>query len=186
MDKIKEYETQMEMYLSLPKGGVGAEIGVCKGFNATLLWHILKPSKLYLCDIWEERSPDAYLIETPELWYDDHSALVGKLFAEEIQDSKVELHKEYGGNFLYGLENDSLDWVYLDSLHDYKTLEIEIENSLHKVKKGGIIMGHDYMSHPQVWRTGVIRAVNDFIQAGKIKMIGITIQKYPSWMCEVL
>ena len=141
MDKIKEYETHMEMYLSLPKGGEGAEIGVCKGFNATLLWHILKPSKLYLCDIWEERSPDAYLIETPELGYDDHSALVGKLFAEEIQDSKVELHKEYGGNFLYGLENDSLDWVYLDSLHDYKTLEIEIENSYIKLKRVELLWG---------------------------------------------
>ena len=27
---------------------------------------------------------------------------------------------------------------------------------------------------------------DDFIQAGKMKMIGITIQEYPSWMCEVL
>ena len=186
MDRIKEYETRMEMYLSLPKGGEGAEVGVCKGINATFLWQALKPSKLHLCDIWEERSPDAYLTEEPELWYDDHSKLIGKLFAQEIQDGKVELHKEYGGNFLYGLENDSLDWVYLDSLHDYKTVEIEIENSLYKVKKGGIIMGHDYMSHPQVWRTVVIRAVNNFIQAGKMKMIGITIQEYPSWMCEVL
>ena len=35
MAKIKEYETHIEMYLDLPKGGVGAEIGVCKGFNAT-------------------------------------------------------------------------------------------------------------------------------------------------------
>ena len=34
MAKIKEYETHIEMYLDLPKGGVGAEIGVCKGFNS--------------------------------------------------------------------------------------------------------------------------------------------------------
>jgi len=186
MHKIKEYETHMEMFLSLPKGGVGAEVGVCKGFNSVLLWHTLKPSKMHLCDIWEERPYDTYLIENPELWYDDHSALVGKLFGDEVKNGSVELHKEYGGNFLYGLENDSLDWVYLDSLHDYKTVQIEIDNALYKVKKGGIIMGHDYMSHPQVWRTGVIRAVNDFIQDGKMRMIGITIQKYPSWMCEVL
>jgi len=186
MHKIKEYETHMEMFLSLPKGGVGAEVGVCKGFNSVLLWHTLKPSKMHLCDIWEERPYDTYLIETPELWYDDHSQLVGKLFEDEVKNGSVELHKEYGGNFLYGLKNDSLDWVYLDSLHDYKTVQIEIDNALYKVKKGGIIMGHDYMSHPQVWRTGVIRAVNDFIQDGKMRMIGITIQKYPSWMCEVL
>jgi len=186
MSKIREYETHMEMYLSLPKGGVGAEIGVCKGFNATLLWHTLKPSKLYLCDIWEERSHLVSLIDAPELWYDDHRKLVGELFSEEIKEGKVELHREYGGNFLYNLDNDSLDWVYLDSLHDYKTVQIELENALYKVKKGGIIMGHDYMSHPQVWKAGVIRAVNEQIQDGNMRMVGITIQKYPSWMCEVL
>ncbi len=31
-----------------------------------------------------------------------------------------------------------------------------------------------------------ILSINDFIQDGKMRMIGITIQKYPSWMCEVL
>ena len=31
MDKIKEYETVNEMYLDVPKDGIGAEIGVCKG-----------------------------------------------------------------------------------------------------------------------------------------------------------
>ena len=174
------------MYLSLPRGGVGAEIGVCKGVNATFLWQALKPSKLYLCDIWQERSPNAYLIEEPELWYDDHEKLVENIFTDEISGGQVELHREYGGNFLFTLENDSLDWVYLDSMHDYKTVEIEIKGALPKVKKGGIIMGHDYMSHPQVWRTGVIRAVNEAIQKGNMRMIGITIQTYPSWMCEVL
>ena len=126
------------------------------------------------------------MIETPELWYDDHSGLVTNLFKQEVEDGRVEIHKEYGGNFLYGLEDNSLDWVYLDSLHDYKTVEIEIENALHKVKTGGLIMGHDYMTHAQVWKAGVIRAVNDAIQAGKMRMIGITIQKYPSYVCEVL
>lgn len=185
MSRIIEYETHLEMYLDVPKGGVGAEIGVCKGLNAIHLWHILKPSKLYLCDVWEERPSDAYLIDNPELWYDDHRILVGDLFSEEVANGSVELHREYGGNFLYSLENKSLDWVYIDALHDYESVSIEIEGSLPKLKKGGIIMGHDYMSHPQVWRTGVIRAVNEAIQQGKMRMIGITIQQYPSWMCEV-
>ena len=29
MDLIKEVETREELYLEIPKGGVGAEIGVC-------------------------------------------------------------------------------------------------------------------------------------------------------------
>ena len=46
--KIKEYETTQEMYLDVPKGGVGAEVGVCKGINAIDLWHITKPCKMHV------------------------------------------------------------------------------------------------------------------------------------------
>ena len=53
-------------------------------------------------------------------------------------------------------------------------------------EKGGLIMGHDYVTNAQVWKAGVIRAVNENIQAGKMKMIGISLEKYPSFMCEVL
>ena len=186
MDKIKEYETVHQMYLDVPKDGVGVEIGVCKGWNAIQLFHITKPTKFHLCDIWRERHPNACLIETPHLWEDDHRDLVGKLFQREIDSGVVELHREYGGNFLFGLENDYLDWAYIDACHDYKSVSIEIENALWKVKKGGLIMGHDYVTNAQVWKAGVIRAVNENIQAGKMKMIGITLEKYPSFMCEVL
>ena len=186
MDNIKEYETHVEMYLDVPKGGVGAEIGVCKGINAVHLWHITKPSKLYLCDIWHESKLAVRPHSSPELWYDDHEQLVENIFTDEISRGQVELHREYGGNFLFTREHNSLDWVYIDALHDYNSVSIEIRGALPKVKKGGIIMGHDYMSHPQVWKTGVIRAVNEAIQRGKMRMIGITIQTYPSWMCEVL
>ena len=47
-------------------------------------------------------------------------------------------------------------------------------------------MGHDYVTNAQVWKAGVIRAVNENIQAGKMKMIGISLESYPSFMCEVL
>tara|TARA_Y100001938_G_C8065414_1_gene419866 strand:- start:276 stop:836 length:561 start_codon:yes stop_codon:yes gene_type:complete len=186
MDKIKEYETVHELYLDIPKGGIGAEIGVCKGVNAISLYHLTKPKKFHLCDIWRERHPNACLIEYPCLWEDDHRELVGRLFKREIEQGTVELHREYGGNFLYGLENDYLDWIYIDACHDYKSVSIEIENALHKVKKGGFIMGHDYVTNCQVWKAGVIRAVNEHIQAGKIKMVGISIERYPSYLCEVL
>jgi len=186
MDKIKEYETANEMYLDIPKDGIGAEIGVCKGWNATSLCHIAKPKKLYLCDIWRERHPNMCLIQNPSLWEDDHRLLVSRLFEREIEAGVVELHREYGGNFLYDLEDDCLDWIYIDACHDYKSVFIELENSLNKVRKGGLIMGHDYVTNCQVWKAGVIRAVNEFIQAGKMKMIGITIEGYPSYMCEVL
>jgi hypothetical protein len=186
MEKIKEFETRNEMYLDVPKGGIGAEVGVCKGMNAINLWHITKPSKMYLCDSWRERHPNYCPIEDTELWEDDHRGLVTKLFESEVENNKVELVREWGGNFLHNLPDDSLDWVYLDACHDYKPVSIEVEVSLRKVKAGGLIMGHDYWTNCLNWKAGVIRVVNERIQNGDIKMTGITIEKFTSYMCEVL
>ena len=186
MELIKEYETIQEMYLDVPKNGVGVEVGVCKGFNSINLWHITKPIKMYLCDIWKERHPNLGLIEEPRLWEDNHEELVNTLFLREINAGKVELVRKWGATFLSDLECDSLDWVYIDACHDYKPVAMEIDQALLKVKKGGLIMGHDYVTNCQVWRAGVIRAVNERIQSGDMKMVGITIEKFPSYMCEVL
>ena len=38
MEKIKSIETREELYLEIPKGGIGAEIGVCKGINSMPLY----------------------------------------------------------------------------------------------------------------------------------------------------
>lgn len=98
--KIKEYETSQEMYLDIPKGGVGAEIGVCKGMNAINLWHITKPRKMYLCDAWRERHPNACLIEDSALWEDDHEDLV-KSFSEKKLKMDLLKHIRNGEEISY-------------------------------------------------------------------------------------
>ena len=98
-----------------------------KAVNAVSLYHITKPKKTISMRYLEERHPNACLIECPALWEDDHRELVGKLFQREIDSGVVELHREYGGNFLYGLENDYLDWIYIDACHDYKSVDRDRE-----------------------------------------------------------
>ena len=41
------------------------------------------------------------------------------------------------------------------------------------LRKDGYIMGHDYFANPAMWGTSVIRAVNERIQTGDIKMEAI-------------
>jgi hypothetical protein len=170
MEKIKSIETREELYLEIPKGGIGAEIGVCKGINSMPLYFISKPSKMYLVDIWTEICPngaDWPRMGDPFLWYDDHKGLVEKIFSEEIKD-------------------DSLDWVYLDSDHRYNCIAIEINLAIQKVKKGGLIMGHDYSTVPQTWGSSIIRAVNERIQNNDVKMEAITLETWPSYLLRVL
>jgi predicted O-methyltransferase YrrM len=52
----------------------------------------------------------------------------------------------------------SLDWVFIDAGHTKDEVLADIEAWLPKVKKGGIISGHDYKE--DVWM-GVVEAVNE-------------------------
>ena len=53
-------------------------------------------------------------------------------------------------------ENESLDFVFIDAAHDYENVLLDIQNWFPKVKKGGVIAGHDITYHE------VQRAVSEY------------------------
>lgn len=55
------------------------------------------------------------------------------------------------------LKDELFDFIYIDGLHTYEQVKIDIQNYLPLIRKGGAIAGHDY--HPN-WK-GVIDAVNE-------------------------
>ena len=55
--------------------------------------------------------------------------------------------------------DNSLDFVFIDANHSYKFIKDDIKHWYPKVKKGGILAGHDYWSDSP----GVIQAVDEFI-----------------------
>lgn len=58
------------------------------------------------------------------------------------------------------LNEDMFDFVYIDGLHTYDGVKTDIINYLPKVKKGGVIGGHDYTNQiPHL--VGVYEAVNE-------------------------
>ena len=62
-------------------------------------------------------------------------------------------------------KDESLDAVFIDADHSYEAVKMDIQNWMPKVRKGGILAGHDYNS---AW-PGVIKAVNEiFLEAQKI------------------
>jgi len=54
-------------------------------------------------------------------------------------------------------EDESIDFIFIDANHTYEFVKKDIAAYLPKMKKGGIMAGHDYnLCHP-----GVIQAVNE-------------------------
>jgi len=56
-------------------------------------------------------------------------------------------------------EDASLDAVFIDADHRYEAVRRDIANWMPKVRKGGILAGHDYI---HTW-PGVVQAVNESI-----------------------
>lgn len=61
--------------------------------------------------------------------------------------------------------DNSLDFVYIDADHSYEAVKNDIKLWYPKVKKGGILAGHDYISATP----GVIKAVDECINGATIK-----------------
>lgn len=72
-------------------------------------------------------------------------------------------------------EDNSLDFIFIDASHEYEDVKNDILCWKNKVKKNGIISGHDYTEN---WK-GVKRAVNEIFGADKI------IQKEYCWIIDM-
>lgn len=71
-------------------------------------------------------------------------------------------------------EDRSIDFVYIDALHDYESVKKDIHGWYPKVRTGGILAGHDYTSTHQ----GVINAVDEFCreQGYELHFTGVDLQ----------
>lgn len=70
----------------------------------------------------------------------------------------IETREEYSPLASEAFENESIDCVWVDALHDYDSVLKDLNAWYPKVKKGGILGGHDFNYD----FGGVPRAVHDF------------------------
>lgn len=149
----------------MPKNSVVAEIGVDKGEFSEMILSINNPQKLYLIDAWHS-----------ERYHDGLAQSVEKKFEKQIECSQVEIKRGLSTDMLKTMDNSSLDWVYIDTSHTYKTTFEELVLCNNLVKQAGIIAGHDFVTGQ--WekgiRYGVIEAVHQFCVEYNWQMIYLT------------
>lgn len=157
--------TRQQMLARLPKGSVGAEIGVFTGDFSRDLLETVEPSKLHLVDLFQgiavSGNVDGRFMRRADL------AVVRKELA--ALDPRILTHAADSVEWLTALHDDALDWVYLDTTHEYGRTIAELEQAWRVVRPGGIIAGHDFSrAFP-----GVMQAVAEFVTS-----TGTTLELY--------
>ena len=117
-------------------GFVIAEVGSFAGVSSDLFARYC--SMVYCIDIWDSGAigngiePD--LMAKAEVMFDSVWNAHKKVI-EPIQGMSVEVAQQF--------EDGSLDMVYIDGEHSYKSVCADIQAWLPKIKPGGWITGHD-------------------------------------------
>lgn len=138
---------------------VGAELGVFQGDFSRILYDTGKFSKLFLVDIFTGMmdSGDKNGKNIQKLNLDnEYTRLLEVYNTSDI----VHVIKNRTDDFLKSVNDNFLDFVYIDADHSYNVVKSDLSLSRQKVKSGGIIAGHDYNRE---FFPGVFQAVNEFI-----------------------
>jgi hypothetical protein len=78
------------------------------------------------------------------------------------------------------IPDGSLDFVYIDGLHDFEAVILDIVYWSRKVRSGGIVSGHDYC---WAFKSGVIAAVDAYTRGLGITSWYLTNKdREPSWL----
>lgn len=120
---------------------VGAEIGVSKGRYARAMCQGIPGLKLYCVDPWEAY-PD---------YVEQHDEAGQKLLNELLEVTKerlapydYEIIRKYSMDAVKDFKDESLDFVFIDGNHSFEYVVDDIAAWSKKVRKGGIVAGHDY------------------------------------------
>jgi predicted O-methyltransferase YrrM len=161
----------------------GAEVGVWRGEYAEVLCKANPKLRLICVDPWAPQ-PD-YL----EMKND--AAVLRRAFVQaqnRLRSYSCELWRMTSLEGAGRVPDGSLDFVYIDGNHRYEAAITDIQAWAPKVKRGGIVAGHDYITKPKR-HIGVEQAVNDYTAAHQIDpwyvLLPDAADIHPSWMWEV-
>lgn len=139
----------------------GAEIGVWKGRFSNSLCKANPDLHLICVDIWNPyRGYKDHVVE-------EHIEAAYKQARETLDKYGCEFIRKFSMDALIDVTDESLDFVYIDANHDFINVLNDLRGWSRKVRKGGIISGHDYaVVNPSNRRATneVIEAVNDYVK----------------------
>jgi glycosyltransferase domain-containing protein len=134
----EDYKKLIELVLSIAKSGMKVvEVGSWKGGTTGVLGEVIKEQggELTVIDPWENETVPINHDDIYEIFKNNMKTLGLEETIRIIKKSSREGHKE--------IENESMDLVFLDGLHMYGYISHDIKDYYPKLRKGGILCGHD-------------------------------------------
>ena len=156
-----DFDDVYRQFVDRMESGIIVEVGSWLGRSVVYLAEYVleqqKDIRIYSVDTWQGSNEEAHRKYIEEIGgsdalYEQFLKNISPLPIDSIipiRKSSVEAAKLFADN--------SLDVVYIDASHNYIDVVNDIDAWLPKIKKGGIISGHDYS--PDIWN-GVVCSVN--------------------------
>jgi predicted O-methyltransferase YrrM len=156
-----DYENvYMDVLATLPENATIVELGCWRGKSSSFLAvEVMKANKnfnLHFVDTWGG-SPEHY--EDQKLVDEINEDKIYNEFISNLSrvDTPYTIHRMTSLEAAEAFENNSVDFVFFDTNHSYGYVTKELKAWFPKVKKLGVMAGHDY-------RTGVRVAVDNFFK----------------------
>lgn len=155
---------------------IGAEIGVRKAEYSEIICKAMPNVKLICVDPWF-----AYRGADGTKAGGDRQEKYFQYCQRRLSNYDVQFIRKTSQDALNDIADESLDFCYIDAIHDFDSVIMDLLGWIKKVRKGGIISGHDYYHYHHF---GVIEAINAYTHAHNIPQWYVTGEQDPSWFWQ--
>jgi hypothetical protein len=147
--KIPKLKTREEFPILIKHMGYTkiCEVGVNRGDFLSVL-AIMIPDHLVGVDVWDKYDEEAY--GSLPYFYKCYPHHANKVWRERVQEwaeklsFKTDIIVDFSVEAAKQFEDGYFDFVYIDANHNYDSVTADLEAWYPKVRKGGMIAGHDY------------------------------------------
>jgi len=143
------------------------EVGVYQGAFSDKLLQTFKPKMLHLIDTYYHDDTWNYLFKKEQ-----HLSYIKNKYKHNLN---VNIIQALSWDGLESLEDNTVDFIYIDAGHAYEHVKLDIEKSMKKIKKRAIIQFNDYTNYSIIEKHnyGVFDAVNELLVNHSPKIIGL-------------
>ena len=138
--------------------GIGVEVGVLEGGFSDTILRAGRTRLHYMVDAWDASTSNDPSYSNID-WRAAYEKAVQVAQRHSWEGKPVAILRLPSVMASCLFPQNSLDYVYIDANHDYKSVRCDIDVWFPLVRPGGIISGHDYLNKPPVYE--VKRAVDE-------------------------